>query len=166
MKKLLLFVLMAGLFVSCEKNLDQDGVVDASKRRMLMDKAWQMTSYTVNPDIDNEQTQPVDVYTGIPECTKDNYFIFNDSFHVSQYDHYVKCSLSDPDTLEMFYQLYENETQLRVWQDNDDPDNTVVMQGNMTYPSVNEFILTWHVYDENTELTAEHVQTFRKVVPN
>lgn len=166
MKKLLLIAFGACLLASCAKNLDDDGPIDASKQKMLMDKAWQLKAYTVNPNIYDTTSFPQDEYASISNCIKDNYYIFNDEATISEYDHYQKCLLGDSDTIAYNYSLTNDEKYLTVWSNPDDPDNSVIMYGDMTYPSVDSFILTYQVYDSVNEITAEHVKTYIKIVPN
>lgn len=166
MKKLLLIAFGTCLLASCAKNLDDDGPVDASKQKMLMDKAWQLKAYTVNPNIADTNSTPQDEYRNIPDCQKDNYFVFSDEATLLEFDHYQKCLLGDPDTIAYNYVLTNDEKHLTVWANPDDPDNSVIMYGDMTYPSVDSFILTYQVYDPDNEITAEYVKTFLKIVPN
>lgn len=166
MKKLLLIALGACLFVACNKNVDDDGPIDASKQKMLMDKAWQLKAYTVNPNINDTNSFPQDQYEDLADCIKDNYYIFNDQYTMSLYDHYQKCTMSEPDTIAYYYSLTNDEKYLTVWSNPDDIDHSMVMYGNMTYPSIDSFILTWQVYDSTTETTSESVQTYVKLIPD
>lgn len=166
MKKLLLFAVGACLFASCSKNLADDGPIDASKQKMLMDKAWQLKAYTVNPNINDTNSFPQDQYTSLPDCQKDDYMIFNTKDSASWYDHYHKCLLSTPDSIGYHYMLTNNEQHLTMWADPADPDHSVYMYGDMTYPSVDSFVLTWQIYDSAAKITSEYVKTFVKIVPN
>lgn len=166
MKKFFLFALGICLFASCAKNVDEDGQVNATKQKMLMDKAWQLRGYMIDPDINDSTDIPVNAYTPIPDCKKDNYLIFNDDHTVSEYDHYIKCAMTDPDTVAYNYSLTNNENHLMVWSNPDDVDHSVVMDGDMTYPSIDTFILTFQVYDSIQKITSEHVQTFVKYIPD
>lgn len=166
MKKLLLFALGACLFAACNKNLDNEGPIDASKQKMLMDKAWQLKAYTVNPNINDTNSFPQDQYQNLPDCIKDNYYIFNDARTLSLYDHYQKCTMSEPDTTAYIYSLTNDEKYLTVWSDPNDPVHSTVMYGNMTYPSVDSFLLTWQVYDSTSKITSEYVQTYIKMIPD
>ena len=63
-------MLTALIFYSCTKN---DSVQVDNRRSMLMNKQWKMTA-TISIDSNNNET---DLYTGLPEYRKDDYFIFN-----------------------------------------------------------------------------------------
>lgn len=167
MRKLLLFTLGICLFASCSKNLDTNGPIDASKQKMLMSaKSWQLRAFTLNPHLEDTNSVAYSIYNTIPDCQKDNYYIFNSQTTVSLYDHYLKCTLSEPDTIAYSYSLTNNEKHLKVWSDPHDPQNSIVMEGDMTYPSIDTFILTYETYDANADSTAQYVKTFVRYTPN
>jgi len=163
MKKIILFVAGIGLLASCSKNVKSDTPIDASKSKMLMDGAWQLKAYMINPDINDSLSIPQDAYTPLPGCVKDNFYVFHNAGVLVQYEGYHKCTLSDPDSVALLYQLSNNETHLRVWSNPDDPEHSVLFDGNMAYPSVDSFILDFQTYDSAADMTSEHTLTYVKM---
>lgn len=165
MRKLLLLAIGACLLASCAKNTGIDGPIDASRQKMLMDKAWQLKAFTLNRHLEDTNSTAQNIFNTIPACQLDNYFVFKKTT-VLLCDHYLKCSLSTPDTLVYNYSLTNNESHMTIWSNPDDPNNSVILSGDMTYPSVDSFILTYQTYDAKADSTAQYVQTYVKIVPN
>lgn len=162
MKKLVLLLFGLSVFAACEKPEGFDDPIDASKDRLLQDGKWQLKAYTLNEDINDPLVFPRDRYSDLPGCRTDDYFIFA-APTFTRYENWDKCGQDDPDMIEYYYSLENDENYLRVWAVADDPANSVVMQGDLRYPGVDTFILTYQEFDEATELTSEHIQTYVKM---
>lgn len=166
MKKLLLFTLCVGIFASCGKNLEDDGPVDATKQKTLMDKSWQMVDYLVNNNYGDENSTFNSIFkTTIPDCARDDYFVFKDEDTLIWNDNWIKCLLSEPDTKTYYYSLTNKEKNLTVWSDNEEPDNSFVMGGELEFPSVDTFFLSWDVYNAQADQNVRHKQIYIKTIP-
>lgn len=156
-------MLLLGLsvFTACEKTEGADDPIDASKSRLLQDGKWQMKAYTINPNIYDSLMFPEDQYANLPGCRRDDYAVFS-ATTFTRYENYTKCAPEMPESTEYYYALENNENYLRVWAIADDP-TSVILAGDMTYPSLDTFILTYQVFDEDSEWTSEHVQTYVKI---
>lgn len=164
MKKLLLiFAAFSLVFASCEKNEDDTTPIDASKQKLLMDGYWQLTNYMVVANVDDSLSFPEDQFTPIPGCTKDNLFKFLTSSTYVMYEGETKCTLGAPDSTMYSYQLLDNEKKIEFWSNPDDRENSIIYNAEITYPSLEQYILTYRVYDENEEITSEHVRTYSKM---
>lgn len=162
MKKLVLLLLGLSVFTACEKTEGADDPIDASKSRLLQDGKWQLKAYTVNPNIHDSLMVPEDKYADLPGCRQDDYFVFAPATF-TRYENWTKCGQDQPESTEYYYALENNENYLRVWAVADDPANSVVMEGDMKYPSIDTFILSYQLFDAETEWTSEHIQTYVKM---
>jgi len=159
MRKLLFAVAGLALFTaSCKK----EDPIDTSKTKYLMDDYWRLTKSIYISDISDPLNLGSDIYPDMMACVKDNFMKFNTASTYTVYDHYVKCSPGDPDTREFFWQLSNNETHLKIFADPALPDETVYLQGDMTYRSIDTFILTYTTFDEDTEITSRTTNTYVK----
>ena len=150
------------LAVACTPDEDKNPV-DASKGKMLMHGSWQLSDYRYTPDIAAEVPVTMDYYTPLPGCQKDDYMIFNSGSLVSKYQGLTKCSINDPDSIVYNYSLEQDEKFLRIWGNPDDPENSVLMAGDITYPDVRTFIITYLATNPtDEELTSRHTLTFTK----
>ena len=163
MKKLILALSCCAFAVlSCTPENDKVPI-DASKARMLKDGSWQLKAYILIPDIAAEVPMPQDAYTPLPGCQKDDYMVFNEDNMLLIYQGLTKCNITDPDSTVYHYQLESDEKFLRVWANPDDPTNSVLMAGDVTYPSIDSFILTYTAPSiGDPDVTSRHTMTFVK----
>jgi len=165
-KLLLIFAAFGLLMASCQKDLDtatDAPLIDASKARLLMDGYWQLTAYTVNPDFNDSTAFPTDVFPQMPGCEKDNLYKFVSPTLLSIQEGATKCGLSAPDSVDYVYSLTNNESHFTVWSNPDDLEHSLVYDAEITYPSTKKFIIVYHVYNDATKLTSEHIKTFEKI---
>lgn len=163
MKKLILALSCCALVaVACTPE-EATQPIDASKARMLKDGSWQLKAYILIPDIAAEIPMPQDVYIAMPGCQKDDYIVFNNDYVLSIYQGLTKCNITDPDSVVYQYTLENDEKFLRVWANPDDPDNSVLMAGDVTYPSVDSFIMTYIAPSvADPDVSSRHTMTFVK----
>jgi len=159
MRKLLFAVAGLALFTaSCKK----EDPIDTSKTRYLMDDYWRLTKSIYIADISNPLDLGTDVYPDMLPCEKDNFMKFNTPSTFTIYDHYVKCTPGDPDEWAYFWQLSNNETHLKIFSDPAMPDETVFLEGDVTYRSIDTFIFTYTTFNEDTEVTSRTTNTYVK----
>lgn len=163
MKKILLALSCCAIVgMSCTPEEDTLPV-DVSKAKMLMSGSWQLKAYMFTPDIAAEIPVFEDYYTPMAGCEKDDYFIFNNSNVMSKYQGLTKCNIADPDSMVYNYSLTQDENFMQVWADPDDPENSVLMAGDMTYPSVDTFIISSLLPNPlDPDVTSRHTMTFVK----
>jgi hypothetical protein len=163
MRKLLLAGLgLTLLFASCKKAEEDKQPIDVSKTQMLMDGRWQLKAYIFVNDINDPTSMPLDHYTPIAGCEKDNFLIFNNRTQVSLYEANTKCVNTAPDSTVYNYSFTNDEKYLKVYGNPDDVDNTLFLYGDMKYPSIDSFIVYYTTYDETTEVTSGHTKTYVK----
>lgn len=164
MKKLVLFLAAFSVFfASCEKSEEDKNPIDASKVRLLMDGYWQLTGFYLVEDIDGETPGfPIDLYTPMPGCEKDNIFKFTSSSTFMTYEMDSKCSMSAPDEYEWYYQLSQAEKHITMWSNVDDRENSIVFDGEIFYPKLTEFYIKYKVYNPTTEKMDEYSRYYTK----
>lgn len=169
MKKLiLLFAAFGLLLASCQKNLDtatDAPLIDASKAQLLMHGYWQLTGYTINPNVNDTNAHAVDNYPQIPGCEKDNLYKFQSKSLLSIFEGQSKCVLSAPDSVDYTYSLTNNEMHIKIWANPDDVDNSILYNADISYPTTSQFILKYNIYDSTTTLTSGYKRTYTKVTP-
>ncbi len=161
MRKLVLLFLALGLtLASCDKEDNTYDPIDVSKAKLLINGVWQLKSYTYNPNIDDEESVLADLFTEIPGCVKDNLHFFRPTGTFVMEEGYTKCIMTAPDSVEYFYRLEENENRIIVWADPEDEENSILMYGKLECPSIDTFIYSYQVYDEELKINSEHKQVF------
>ena len=167
MKKLLLVFAAFGLLMtSCQKDLDtatDAPLIDASKAQLLMNGLWQLTGYTINPNINDSLAFPVDYFPPIPGCEKDNLLKFQSKSLMTIHEGFSKCVLSAPDSVDYSYSLTNDDQRIKIWSNPDDMENSIIYDAAITYPSLKKFVMVYEVYDNVSEITSGHTKTFEKV---
>jgi hypothetical protein len=162
MKKFILALAGLGLFATACKKEDP---IDTSKTKYLMDKYWRMTSSLYTADVSDPLSLPVDIFPGFPTCRKDDYYHFATASTGEVHDHFDKCSGADPDESPFFWNLSNNETYLRIYTNPEFPEESIHLAGDVTYVSIDTFVLTYLDYNEVSEKTSRYTNTYVKVVP-
>ena len=106
MKKITLSILVLASFaMSCKK--DNPAPIAAD----LLAKTWKLTGQTIGtPQLPSGQ----DVYNLLPDCEKDNKFIFTKDGKFTEDEGAAKCSSTDPQTIDTgVYSLLQNNTMLK-----------------------------------------------------
>lgn len=164
MKKLILALASCALFASCVKEEDKKPI-DVSKTTFLMAGKWQLKVYTWLPDIADSTSTPVDAYTALPGCKKDNYFIFNTINRVSLYEGMSKCAISDPDSTVFGYTLTNNDQYLDIYTFPDEAEHTTYLGGDMKYPTIDTFVITYLKRNpQDTTKTSRYTEKYAKVL--
>ncbi len=170
MKKIVLALAgCAFLFASCEKAEEDKQPIDVSKTKFLMEGAWQLKAYTIVADISDPASPPIDAYAPIPACVKDDYLAFHSPNEVTEYAGDMKCPQSpgqdeQPDYLSFFYSLTNDDQHLTIWSNPDDPDNSIRMVGEMKYPSINVFEISYVLPNaQNGDLSSRHTLTYVRI---
>lgn len=162
MKKAILALAICATVVSCQKKEDTDPI-DVSKTTYLMDKSWKLTFFTWLPDINDSASFPVDVYTPLSGCEKDDFFRFYTKNRVSDNEGGSKCNLSDPDSTVYGYELTNNDKFLRIYTDPDLPEHDDVLAGDITYPSIDSFVVTYTApHPQDSSKTSRYVMAYVK----
>lgn len=163
MKKLLLAGLgFTLLFASCKKADEDKQPIDVSKTKMLMSGKWQLKAYIFVNDINDPTSMQLDHYTPLPGCEKDNFFIFNTTSNVSLYEGKTKCAITAPDSTVYSYRFTNDEKYIQIYGNPDDVDNSLLLWGDVKYPSVDSFVVHYTTYNETTEVTSGHTKTYVK----
>ena len=169
MKKLLLIFAAFGLLMtSCQKDLDtatDAPLIDASKAQLLMNGYWQLTGYTINPNVNDSNAFPVDYFPPIPGCEKDNLYKFQSKTLLTIFEGNSKCILSAPDSVDFTYSLTNDEQHIKIWSVPDDMEHSTIYDADITYPTTKKFIIYYKIYDDVSELTSGHTRTFEKLEP-
>lgn len=143
MKKLIFaLAACAVVVISCQKKEDKDPI-DVSKTTFLMDGRWQLKVYTTLFDMNDSLSTPVDSYTPLAGCEKDDYLIFNTTNRVSRYQGATKCNISDPDSVIYGYQLSENDRKLWIYTDPESEIHENYLSGDISYPSIDSFTVIY-----------------------
>ncbi len=163
MRKLLLAGLgLTLLFASCKKAEEDKQPIDVSKTKMLMDGSWKLKSYIFINDVNDPTSMPLDYYTPLAGCEKDNFFVFNTRSAVTLYEGNTKCAATAPDTIAYNYSFENDEKYLRIFANPDDVANSTILAGDITYPAPDSFIVKYTSYNETTEVTSGHTKTYVK----
>ena len=163
MKKVIFALAICASIVSCQKKEDTDPI-DVSKTVYVMDKKWELKAYTWLPDINDSASFPVDEYTPLPGCQKNNYLIFNTINRVSEYEGDTKCNVNDPDSTVYGYILSNNDAHLQIYSNPDDVTHQIYFDGDVKYPSIDTFIVTYHGPNPaDSNLISEYVKTYVKI---
>jgi len=162
MKKIIFALASCAILASCVKDEDKDPI-DVSKTTYLKDGRWQLKKSTWLPSVDDSTGFPVDKYTELAGCEKDNFLIFNNNTTVSRYEGLSKCEVGAPDSLVYSYELVDNDGFLRIWSNPEDKDNSIILAGKATYPSIDTFFVTYRLpHPQDSSLTSEYVKTYVK----
>lgn len=160
MKKLLLSLSIIGLGIaSCDKM----ETIDVSAQKDLMDQTWQMTAQVTNANVTDTNFHYYDTYPQISACIKDNYYKFTGTNNVSLFDNTIKCVASAPGQLDYYYVLNPEENFIRIFSNTEDPENSVILQGEFKLVDINTFTVRTDTYEEDTERTKSVISTFSKV---
>ncbi|PSK92033.1 hypothetical protein [Taibaiella chishuiensis] len=163
MRKLLLAGLgFTLLFASCSKSEEDKQPIDVSKTKMLMSGKWQLKAYVFVNDISDPTSMPLDYYTPLPGCEKDNFFIFNTTNQVSLYEGNTKCAATAPDSTVYNYNFTNDEKYLKIYSNPDDVDNSLILWGDVKYPTVDSFVIYYTTFNSTTEITSGHTKTYTK----
>ncbi|WP_118975408.1 hypothetical protein [Taibaiella koreensis] len=143
MKKLLLAGIACALvFAACQKKEDTDPI-DVSKTTYLKSGKWQLKYLTWLPDIGDTMGVPVDQYTPLPGCKKDDFYIFTSINRATFFEGDTKCNVADPDSVALGYALTNDDKHLELYGNPDDETHNTVLAGDMTYPSIDTFVITY-----------------------
>jgi hypothetical protein len=162
MKKAILALAICATVVSCQKKEDTDPI-DVSKTTYLMDKSWKLTFFTWLPDINDSTSTPVDQYTPLTGCIKDNYFTFYATNRVSLHEGGSKCDQSAPDSTVYGYELTNNDKNIRIYDNPDLPEHHNLLAGDITYPSIDSFVVTYTApHPVDSSITSRYVKAYVK----
>ncbi len=161
MKKIIFALAAISLgFAACQK---EQPTIDVSKTKYLMDGYWQLKGYTTNANYEDSSSTDVDQYGTLPNCLTDNLYRFRSASDFVVYEQDLKCDVTQPDSTEMFWQLNSEETNLKVYKDQADIDNTLFWSGDMTYTSIDTFVLTYLYTDSGSGITERRKATYVKL---
>jgi hypothetical protein len=162
MKKVILALAICATIVSCQKKEDTDPI-DVSKTTYLMNGKWKLKFSTWLPDMNDSASFPVDVYTPLSGCQKDNYYKFNTINRTTLYEGGSKCALSDPDSTIYGYRLTQNDLHLEIYTDPDAVDHNTILAGDVTYPRIDSFVVTYTGPNpQDSSKTSKYVKAYVK----
>lgn len=137
MKQVLFSIGLLLLLVGCARPDDTDGPIDVSRVKFLMDGKWTLTGHMVY--LGGDMTNNVDGFPLIEECIRDNYYVFTSPNDVQMWQGPQKCVPSDADVYEYYYRLSNNENEMHMFADAFNPDESILMRGQIEYPAYNTF---------------------------
>lgn len=162
MKKIIFALASCAVLASCVKEKDKEPI-DVSKTTYLLDGRWQLKSYIRYNDL-NDTLSVSDALTPMSGCEKDNYFDFTSANTVFQHEGNSKCEITAPDSLEYRYSLTSDDRYLRIWSNPDDADNSIVLAGDIKYPSIDSFVLSYtQPSPQDSTIIQKHVKTYLKL---
>ncbi|WP_118952311.1 hypothetical protein [Taibaiella helva] len=164
MKKILLVGAACALvFAACQKKEDTDPI-DVSKTTYLKNGKWQLKGLMWLPDIDDSMGVPVDQYTPLPGCKKDNYYVFTSINRTTYYEGDTKCNIADPDTVVLGYTLSDNDKHLELYDNPDDENHNILLSGDVAYPSIDTFVVTYMKRNPiDTTKTSRYTEKYVKI---
>jgi len=111
MKIILFICCTAFIFWACKK-----GDNSKTKPELLINGSWHVTAYTVDPPIDwdGDGTDESDVYAIIEPCIKDDHTTFFANGTGELDEGASKCNQSDPQTVQITWDMDQTETHLTV----------------------------------------------------
>jgi hypothetical protein len=162
MNKIILSLAACAMIASCTKKEDKDPI-DVSKTTLVMDGKWQLKAISWLPDVNDPTSFPVDDFSPLPGCEKDNFLIFKTKSNVTLFENGSKCSISAPDSIEYMYTLTNDDKFIRIYANAEDPANSSILAGDVKYPTVDSFIVTYtKTNPQNNDLTSRYVKTYVK----
>lgn len=162
MKKVLLALsaLIIVGFNSCTKEEDEVDI-DVSKPSYLTKSYWEVTSVMVNPDYYNELSMATETFmVDSPLCFRDNIYDFASTTTFVVDELHLKCNANDPQQTTYFYSITNNDSQLKMWTNNDDPDGSIWFDGEIRTINIDKFTTTQYTYIPATEKTVQTVVTY------
>jgi hypothetical protein len=113
----MLLMLMGGLVTvsSCKKDDDDP----ATKTQTLSGKKFFIKSMPVDPPVDVLGNLVDDFITWMPDCSKDDFIIFNENGTFVNDEGATKCEPTDPQTENGTWVFLNNEKQIRLTVDGD-----------------------------------------------
>lgn len=165
MKKILLLlglgILFSTIFTSCEKK----DPIDVTKNAYLFERAWKLKDIQFTLNIEDEFPVWVDEFTSMEPCKKDDYLYFHTKNSGAVFDYFIKCAASQPDSINFWFSITENDQMISIYTDPEDIDNSTIMWGQMETPNINEFRILQRVFNDSTETTTQRVYTYEYFKP-
>jgi hypothetical protein len=113
MKQLrLLGILLSAVLImtSCEKDDPKP-----TKKEMLTGKNWYLTSWTVNPAVEDDDGNMItNVFALLPSCTTDDFSRFDKNGSITFDEGVSKCSVSDDQTIQGTWSFNSDESIVTV----------------------------------------------------
>lgn len=108
---------MGGLVTisSCKKDDDDP----QSKTETISGKNFYIKSMKIDPAVDMMGVPVTDLYSLMPDCTKDDFTKFNDNGTFVSDEGATKCEPSDPQTTNGLWEFLNDETQIKMVSDNE-----------------------------------------------
>ncbi|RYG44766.1 MAG: hypothetical protein EOO01_18895 [Chitinophagaceae bacterium] len=161
MKKFILALAVCATIASCQKKEDTDPI-DVSKTTYLMHHSWKLAFYTVNPDINDETSSPYDSLALMTTCQKDDIWKFGTTNRLTNYA-MQKCVQTAPDSTVYGYELSSADKKFYVFTDPDLPDHATVYNADITYPTIDSFVITYTApHPQDSSKTSRYVRAYVK----
>lgn len=97
---------------SCKKDDEEKTNTDK-----LTGKNFVMSGWTIDPPVTIQGTSFADLWSFLPECTKDDFMVFNADGTVTFDEGATKCDPGDPQTDQGTWTYVDNETKISVTAD-------------------------------------------------
>ena len=157
MKKILLATIGAALFLtSCE----DEPKINISYEKALMDKHWILTDVKVNSNVKVPTNTWTSTFGSIPPCVKDNKWYFPSTSDLSVFEHWTKCSPSDPDLRSLFYNI-QNENYIKIYSNKANVDGSIVVKGDFKLVDIKTFTIDERK-DVSSTFTTSTIYTYSK----
>ncbi len=121
-KGFILFVL-AGIitfgFIGCDKDDDE------TPKSLLTGKQWNLTSWISTPPFEVEGQMISNIYTLLPVCSYDDYYVFNTDGSMIKDEGDIKCNEYQPQTISGSWLINSNQTILKLTFENDETNYTI-----------------------------------------
>jgi hypothetical protein len=101
--------------VSCKK--DDDG--PKSNTETISGKKFKVTAMTIDPAVEVGGNTITDLFSFMPDCSKDDYMVMNSDGTATFDEGATKCEPDDPQTESGTWAFLDNETKLSVTYDGD-----------------------------------------------
>jgi hypothetical protein len=112
MKKVLYFLPVLFLAISCDKDDDDDTPAGKTKTQMLTEATWKFQAAGI--DIDKNGTWETNLASFIPDCAEDNTLKFETNGSGTSDEGTVKCSGNTSQTTPFNWAFATNETVINI----------------------------------------------------
>lgn len=165
MKKIYAGLLSGLLILTALSSCDKQETVDVTKTGYLYNRGWQIIGLRSTSNVDVEEPIWVNLYDAMDPCKKDDYYFFSTKSSGAVYDHFIKCALSDPDSVQFWFSVSEDDQFIKVYSNPEDVEGSILVQGKITTPHIDTFKVNHRYWNPTTELNEEIEFTFKHFVP-
>lgn len=109
---IILFVALVCVRGMCTKNEETAG---KSRTDLISSGNWYFSAYTADPaiDYDGDGTKETDLLSVMPQCHKDNYYLFR-ADGTGEFNYGVQKCANDPQSIPYKWSFIENESKIKL----------------------------------------------------